>query len=63
MRPNWHSIRSAGALLALIVGFAGAWAAAGASDAVDDGAALMTGDQRDWVAEYHGYLLKDHDID
>lgn len=63
MRPNWRSSKSAGFVLALILGLAGAWSAAAAGEAVDDAAALMTGDQRDWVAEYHGYLLKDHDID
>lgn len=30
---------------------------------VDDAAELMTPAQRDAVAEYHDYLLKDHDID
>ncbi|HEX9767804.1 MAG TPA: TPM domain-containing protein [Kiloniellales bacterium] len=34
-----------------------------AAAAVDDGAALMSEDQRARVAEYHGYLFKDHDID
>jgi uncharacterized protein len=41
-----------------------AWAdrAAGGA-AVDDGAALMSREQRARIAEYHGYLLQDHDID
>jgi len=69
MRPSWRSTRTAGAVsagIAVLAGLAVVWTAAGtvdAVDAVDDGAALMTGDQRDWVAEYHGYLLTDHDID
>ncbi len=49
-------------LAALFALFAPA-ARPGAAEAMDDGAALMSEDQRVRVAEYHGYLLKDHDID
>ncbi|HSR73122.1 MAG TPA: TPM domain-containing protein [Kiloniellales bacterium] len=35
----------------------------GEAELVEDGAALMSEDQRDRLAEYHAYLTRDHDID
>jgi uncharacterized protein len=47
----------------VIVVLAGLCGPAAAGSAVDDGAALMSRDQRARVAEHHGYLLQDFDID
>lgn len=65
MRRSLRSIRPGGLalLLASVLGLAAQVAHAAADGAVDDGAALMTADQRARVGEQHGYLLQDYDID
>jgi uncharacterized protein len=73
VRPTSSSIRTAHLIPGLVLGLAlglmvalagpGGLAAAAAVGAVDDGAALMSEEQRARVAEHHGYLLQDHDID
>jgi uncharacterized membrane protein YgcG len=65
MRRSSRSIR-AGILFAVLVAPIGpSTAAAGAlaSESVRDGAALMSQDQSAEIAEHHGYLLQDYDID
>lgn len=65
MRRSSRSIR-AGMLFAVLVAPIGpSTAAAGAlaSESVRDGAALMSQDQSAEIAEHHGYLLQDYDID
>jgi uncharacterized protein len=58
MRSNSTSIRIAAAL------FAALWASgAAAASLVEDGARLFAAEQREFLAEYHAYLLRDHDIE
>jgi len=67
VRRNWRSIRPGGlalvlaALFALVAGATATGTLAG--EAVSDGAALMSAEQRGRIAEHHGYLLQDYDID
>ena len=62
MRRSSSSIR-AGWLILVLAGLLGLAAQAAQAEAVDDGASLMSQDQRAQIAEHHGYLLQDYDID
>lgn len=62
MRRSSSSIRAGGLILVLVSLF-GPAAQTLADESVSDGAALMSQDQRDRIAEHHGYLLQDYDID
>ena len=62
MRRSSSSIR-AGWLILVLVSLFGSAAQAAAGGSVSDGAALMSQDQRARIAEHHGYLLQDYDID
>lgn len=65
MRRSSRSIRTGVRIVVLagLFGLAGQAALAAFAEAVSDGAALMSRDQRARIAEHHGYLLQDYDID
>lgn len=66
MSPSSSSIRLLSLLIAASLLALAAWLAIGAAERVElvvDEAELMTSAERDRLAEYHDYLLQDHDID
>lgn len=66
MPRTWSSIRLLSALIAVALGLLAIWLAVhatGRAELVVDEAGLMSPAERARLAEYHDYLLKDHDID